>query len=508
MTESSTKTVAKNTGYLYLRMILVMGVSLFTSRVILRTLGFEDFGIYNVVGSVVVFLSFLQAALRNASFRYLTYELGTGNEVSMRRVYSMAINSHALLALILLVIMEVGGVWFLNNKLNIAGDRLIAANWVYQFSLIVFCLTIIRTPYESNILAHEKMDFYAVTSIVEVVLKLLVVYMLTLLPLDKLITYSFLLMLVALILTGWYMLYCKQKFQDTQYERCWDKGVLKQFVGYSGWSLLVNGACITRSQCISIFFNMFMGVLANAALGIANQVISVLNTFVTNFTQAFKPQLIKSWASQEYDYFMKLIYSTSKISYFLLLLISVPVVVNIDFALKVWLGDYPPMAAVYVESIILYYLVDALQEPLVSSVHATGNLKFHQIMVSIIVFAFIPVSYIMLKLGCSGETVLVANAVTNIICAVGRTIYMRRLINLDLGLYFKKVICPTCIVTILSLPIPLIMKYYMVETWGSVILNSVVSVAILCVLCLIIGLDKSEKQLLYSIPLVKKILRK
>ena len=320
--------------------------------------------------------------------------------------------------------------------------------------------------------------------------------------------YGFLLMVVAVVQTIWYVLYCKKVFKDTTYVKCWDINILKRFVGYSGWSLLVNGACITRSQCINIFFNLFLGVLANAALGIANQVIAALSTFVTNFTQAFKPQLIKSWASKDYDYFMRLVFSTSKISYFLLLLISVPVVVNIDFALSVWLGEYPPMAAVYVESIILYYMVDALQEPLVCSVHATGNLKFHQIMVSIIVFLYIPVSYFMLKLGYSGESVLVANAVTNILCAVGRTIYMRKLISLNLGLYIKKVLYPTFIITVLSLPVPLIMKQYMDDTWCNVILNCIVSEVLVCALCLIIGLDKTEKKLIYSIPVIKKTLRK
>ena len=508
MAQVNTKVVAKNTGYLYLRMILVMGVSLFTSRVILRTLGFEDFGIYNVIGSVVVFLSFFQAALRNATFRYLTYNLGEGNTERLKRVYSMAINTHLLLAIILLFVMEIGGIWFLNNKLNIAEDRMQAANWVYQFSLIQFCVSIIRTPFESNILAHEKMDFYAVTSIMDVVLKLIIVYLLTIIPADKLIVYSLLMLVVALILALWYILYCNRFFSDTKYIRYWDKGMFNQFASYSGWSLLVNGACITRSQCISIFFNLFMGVLANAALGIANQVISALNLFVTNFTQAFKPQLIKSWASKDYDYFMKLIFSTSKISFYLLLLISVPVVVNIDFALRVWLGDYPSMAPIYIESIIFYYLVDALQEPLVCSVHATGNLKFHQIMVSSIVFLFIPVSYLMLKMGCSGESVLIANFITNLICAFGRTIYMRKLINLDVKLYLKKVVVPIVVITCLAMPIPLGIKYYLHESWTNVIINCTLSVSLICTLCFTIGLNKSEKQLVYSIPVLKKILRK
>jgi len=404
-----TKQVLKNTSFLYLRMIIVMLVSLFTSRIVLRTLGFEDFGIYNVVGSVVVFLGFLQAALRNATFRYLTYELGKPEDRHLDELYSMAINSHLILSGILLLVMEVGGVWFINAKLNIASDRLFAANVVYQFSLLTFCLSIIRTPLESNILAHEKMDFYALTSIVEVFLKLLIVYLLVIINFDKLIVYGILTFCIALILSIWYLIFCNRKFSDCRYVKYWDKDTLKLFCNYSGWSLLVNGACMTRSQCINIFFNMFLGVVANAAMGITNQVIAALNNFVANFTQAFRPQLIKSWANNNTEFFFRLIHSTSKISYYLLFIISLPIVVNLDYILKLWLGEYPPMTTVFIEATLIYYLIDAFQEPLVTSVHATGILKYHQIMISSMVFLVIPISYIMLKNGCDGASAFPAN---------------------------------------------------------------------------------------------------
>lgn len=500
--------IAKNTGFLYLRMIVVMLVSLYTSRIILRTLGFEDFGIYNVVGSVVTFLSFFQAALRNATFRYLTFEMGAGNIDKISKVFSMSINTHLILAIILFVLMEIGGVWLINNKLVITEDRLIAANWAYQFSLLTFCITIIRTPYDSCIIAYEKMDFYALTSIVEVALKLLIVYLLIIVPFDKLIVYAILLTMVTVLLSLWYVVYCKRKFPDCKYIKYWDKDMLKQFTSYSGWSLLVNGATITRTQCISIFFNLFLGVLANAALGIANQVVSSLNMFVTNFTQAFRPQIIKSWAAKDYDYFMKLIFSSSKMAYFLLLIISIPIVVNIDFVLKVWLGEYPPMAPVFIETIILYYLIDAFQEPLITSVHATGNLKYHQIMIATIVFMVIPVSYILLRVGCPGSYVLIANALANVVCAVGRTLYMRRLINLNVAEYLKKVVVPVLAVTLLSLPLPLYMSQRLYESWLNVILICGVSVILTGLSCYFVGLSNSEREILKSIQFVKKVLRK
>lgn len=507
MAEHNVKQLAKNTGYLYLRMILVMFISLFTSRVILQTLGFVDFGIYNVVGSVVVFLSFFQAALRNATSRYLTYDIGIGDIENIHRTFSMAVNAHIVLAVLMLVLLEIGGVWFVNNKLNVPADRLYAANWAFQFSLLTFCISIIRTPYESNIIAHERMDFYALTSVVEVVLKLVIVYLLIVVNYDKLIVYSILLTGVAFLLLLWYIVYCSRKIDDTKYKAIWDKSMIVKFTKYSVWSMLVNGACVARSQSINIFFNLFLGVLANAAMGVANQVIAALNLFVTNFTQAFRPQIIKSWATKDYEYFHKLIFMTSKVSYLLLLMLSLPLVCNIDFVLKLWLGDYPPMAVVFVQTIILYYLIDALQDPLVTAVHATGNLRYHQIMISCIVFLVIPIAYIMLRLGCSGSSVLVVNALSNVICAIGRTLYMRKLIFLDLGKYLKQVVQPIIIVTVLSLPLPIYLSGKIEAGWSNFLITGSIALFSVMILSYIIALDKVEKQHIKSLPVINKLFK-
>jgi len=508
MEESRSKsyTLVRNTGFLYLRMIIVMLVSLYTSRIILRTLGFEDFGIYNVVGSVVVFMSFLQAALRNATSRYIAFDLGVGDLSRLSRTYSMAVNTHFLLAAVFFVGVGAVGEWLVLPTLNIAPGRFNAANWAFLFSLATFCLSIVRTPFESNILAHEKMDFYALTSIVEVVLKLGVVFLLVVSPIDKLIAYAALLTIVMLVLTVWYAVYCGRRFKDCEFQWCWDSDLFKQFTTYSGWSLLVNGATITRSQSINIFFNLFLGVLANAAMGIANQVVHALNTFVTNFTQAFKPQIIKSWAEKDYGYFMKLVLSTSKISYFLLLLVAIPIVANIDYILGLWLGDYPEMSAVFIETIIIYYLIDALQEPLVVSVHATGNLKVHQIMISSIVFLVIPAAYIMLRSGCSGTSVLVMNALANLVCAVCRTLYMRRLISLDIKEYLGRVVFPLAAITLVSLPVPLIMAKNLPASFGTFVLVSLVSVVISIAAFWLLGLNRTEKQFVVGSQTVGKIL--
>ena len=489
MSDQNSQRVAKNTLYLFLRMILVMGVSLFTSRVVLKTLGFEDFGIYNVV----VFFSFLQAALRNATYRYLAFELGTGDRKKLTIVYSMAINSHLLLALLLFLLLEIGGIWFLNYKLNIPESRLNAANWAYHFSLLTFCLGIIRTPFESNIIAHEKMDFYAIISIFEVVAKLLIVYLLIIIPFDKLVMYAILMTAVYLLLSMGYYIYCKIKFRDCVYERIWETSILRQFCSYSGWSLLVNGACIVRTQSINIFFNLFLGVIANAALGIANQ--------------AFNPQIIKSYAANDSTYFYRLLFSTSKLSYYLLFIITLPFVLNVNFVLGLWLGDYPEMAPIFIETIILYYLIDAMQMPLVTAVHATGKLKTHQILISIIVFAMIPIAYLLLYFGLSGSLVLALNAICNLVCAIARTIYMKRLIQLDVKKYVKTVVLPIGMVSLFSVPIPIYLSFSYEDGWLKFIVLSIVSLLLSILIVYYMGLDSEEKLMLKKMPVISKFVK-
>ena len=495
----------QNTAYLYIRMLFVMGVGLFTSRIVLNALGFEDFGIYNVVGSIVGLTTFLQAALRNATFRYIAYELGHNDLRRLRTIYSMAIKSHAILAVILFVVIEAVGLWMLNYKLEIPQERMPAANWVFQFSVASCCISILQSPYSSNIIAHEHMNFYALTSIAEVIFKLAIAYLLLISSFDKLIFFSFLHFLISFLMYVWYQIYCRWKFKDCIYVGGWERNVLWKFSSYSGWSLLVNAATALRSQSINIFFNLFLGLLANAAMGVANQVVWSLNGFVSNFTQSYRPQLIKSWAENDKTYFMKIVFSASKISYFLLLVISIPVMANVDFLLKIWLGNPPSLAGVFIMAIMLYYLVDVLQEPLVVSVHATGKLKYHQIMIASIMTSVIVIAYFMLRAGFSGTSVLLINALSNIICGIARTLYMKKLINLDLNAYLRKVILPVILVTVLATPLPFYLSHFSTPTWSSVIAITLGSVALTASLCFVLGLNSDEKRVILALPIIRKI---
>lgn len=452
--------IAQNTGFLFIRMLLVLLVGLYTSRLVLKSLGIEDFGIYNVIGSIIIFFSFFKNALTNATYRFFAFELGKNNPDNLKKIYSMSINCHIILASILFICIEICGIWFINQRMNINPERLYAANFVLQFSLLTFVCEIIRTPFNSCIIAYEKMNYFAIISIVEIIMKLGIAFILINSNTDRLILYSILMFITSLIMLGIYITYCKNKFKECKYFPYWDKTILKQYSQYSGYSILVNTADVCTAQSYSIFFNLFLGVIYNAALGIANQVNAQVNSFLSSFTQAFTPQIIKSYASKNFDYFLKLIVSTSKISYFLFFLVSMPIILNTEFILKIWLSNYPPITANFIRIVICYSLIDSCQVSLWQAVHATGNIKTHQILMSVIKFLAIPLIFITLKLGYSANIALSIWVFFNLICAIVRTIYMRYLINLQLSLYIKNTILPIILITCLSLPIPFFLCFY------------------------------------------------
>lgn len=460
MPNQNSERVAKNTGFMFIRMLVVVGVGLFTSREVLRVLGVDDFGIYNLVGTIVVMFTFLQAALNNATSRFITYDLGTGNISNLRKTFSMSMNTELILAGIIIILSEIVGVWFIEYKLHIPNGRMKAAQWVFQISLVNFALNIIRTPFNSLIIAHEHMNYYALTSIIEAVLKLIIVYLLIIIPSDKLILYAILQLCVTVAIFLWMIAYCKHHFNECRYTKYWNKGLLKKLVNYSGWSLIVNMVDIGVGQSISIFFNIFYGVAANAAYGVSNQVNTQLNYFISNFSQSYTPQIIKSYAAKNLDYFMKLIYSTSKLTFFLYFAVAFPIMINIKFILKVWLVNPPKMADIFLCLLVGYYIFDSFSTPLWNAVHATGNLKVHQILMGSIKILNIPISYILLKHNFPIYIVLVVYVILNAVCSVVRIIYLRTLIHLDTIDYFKKVILQMVKIVIISIPIPLAIMYF------------------------------------------------
>lgn len=477
-------------------MVLVLFATFFLSRVLLKTLGVEDYGTYNVVGSIVTFFGFIQQALTNATYRFISYGIGTGNKDETNVVYSMAIKCHLLLAMFFFILLELIGVWFLNNHLNIDPDRIYAANFVFQFTILTTCIGIIQTPFYSNIVAHEHMGFYAVLSIVEISLKLIAAITLPYIGIDNLILYAGALSSISVITLILSFSYTKKQFKDVIYINKWDKSVLIQFAKYSGWSIVVNGAEITALQSISIFFNWFIGVVGNAALAIANQVNSGLNQFVNNLCQAFNPQIIKSYASCDSNYFMKLIFMASKLSYSLLLLVSIPVILNLKYILTLWLGDiYPSMTPVFILIILISYAFDSFQTPLWHAVHATGNLKTHQLLIGSIKVLAIPAMYITIKITNNPYYMLGVWAIDTGICAIVRTIYMHFLIGLDLRIYSKQVVIRIIVLTLLAFPVPYFIVNIVQSELIAFIISTISSIITTAVLIFFIILNGEEKSM-------------
>ena len=487
--------IAKNTVFLFLRMIVVLFVGLYATRVILDVLGEVDFGVYQVAGSVVVLCTFLLEALSNASYRYLAYDLGRNDRESMNKTFSTSVNVHVILAIIVFILCETIGLWYFNKYLEIPETRMYAARITYHFSVLSFCARIIKTPYDSVIIVNEKMNFYAFTSIIEAVFKLAIVYLLLVIAQDKLIVYAFLVFAVAVLMMLWYMLYCRLKFKEYRYKWYWNAQIIKKFVTYSNWSMLVNLVIGVVEQFIVFSVNKFSGILANAALGVANQVNYMLNQFLQSFTKSFNPQIVKSYAAGEREYFMKLIFSSSKLSFYLMLAMVVPLMLNVDFVLDLWLKDVPQGVTSFLIYILLYSLIDAYSGPLWMAAYATGNIKTHQIIIASIRILNIPLAYVMLKMGCPAWSALAVKAALNFICSLARPLYMTRLIGLDFKKYAKDVFLSIALVFVLSLPLPLFLAYSIQAAWPRLMIVGAVSVLNMLLAIYLVGLNAREKEL-------------
>jgi len=324
MTASNNKRIAKNTGILYFRMLLMLGVNLYTSRVIMNVLGVEDFGIYNVVGGVVTMFTFLSGAMGGSTSRFLTFELGKKNFPQSKKIFSAALGIHFVLALVIFIVAETIGLWLLTHKLVIPVERIEAAHWAYQFSVLSCMISIIQIPYNASIVANERMNIYAYLSLADVVLRLVIVYLLTLADFDKLQVYAILVFSVSVITASIYRIYCKREFAECSFSFHWDKNLYRTMLSYSGWDLIGNLAVIGMGQGLNLLLNVFFGPVVNAARAIAYQVQGAIFGFVSNFLTAVKPQIIKLYAEGSIESMMKLVFSTSKYSFYLLYFLSLP----------------------------------------------------------------------------------------------------------------------------------------------------------------------------------------
>lgn len=471
-------------------------VSLYTSRVVLQILGVEDFGIYTIVGGVVTLFSFLNGAMTTSTQRFLSFALGKKDLAEMKRVFSMSMTAHISIALIIILLAETVGLWFFNAKMNIPEGRLFAANWVYQFSLMTFCVKIIRIPYQSSVVTYEKFSFYAYIGIVEVVLNLLVVFLLLSFNSDQLIIYGALLFVVSIIVNIAYWTYCRWKYDTCRCHFVWDKKLYVELMSFSGWSVFGSFANISAQQGLNILLNLFYGVVVNAAMGIANQLTTAVNSFVSNFQLAYNPQIVKSYAANDKSYFMNLIFQTSKYSYFLLFIISLPFLMDMDFVLQVWLGNVPEYAGIFCRLMLVFCLTDAISAPLWMAVQAIGKIRNYQVFISFLIFLSLPLSFVALKLGFPAEAVFYIRIVINLIAFCFRIGYLHVKAQLPSWRYIKEVVLVTLFVSIVSVIVPILVQHHLKNTWIGFIQMALICIIITGVVIYFIGLSHKERQFL------------
>lgn len=421
-------------------MFITMGVGLFTSRVIIDALGISDYGIYNVVGGFVSMFTILTGSLSVATSRFLTHALGTNDLDRLKRTFSTSINIHIALSFFILLVSEIIGYWFLNNKLNIPVERMYAANWVLQFSIFSFIINLINVPYTSSIISHEKMGIYAYLSLFDVTIKLLIVYALYTTSQDKLIIYALLFLVTNVITQLIYWLYCKKRFIECKYKLHLDKTMLKEMSSFIGWAFWGNAVVILKDQGMTILINIFLGTLINAAQGVANQVNSIVNRFVNNFMVAVNPQITKFYAAGNIKEMNTLIIRSTKLSVFLMLILMTPIIINIDSILSLWLVEVPKHTNNLISIILFYSLVECFTSPLVTGILASGKIKIFEICLTITYLANFIVMYILLKFEYGVESVYFSLVIFKVIVLILQLYLGGRIFSFSINSYIKVLI--------------------------------------------------------------------
>ncbi len=483
---------------LYVRMLFSMFVSLYTSRVLLNTLGVTDFGIKSAVGGLVATFAVISGSLNASSQRFLTFELGK-KKGKVSDIFSASLLVHIILGLLVLIFAETLGLYFLNTYMDIDSSRLVAANWVYQFSCFTFIISLVFVPYHGALIAYERMGFFAFIGIFDVVLKLVLVLLLPFFKVDKLIVYSFLLFLVSISVQLLYIFYCYYKIKDIRLKFVFDLKLMKKIASFAGWNFIGASSHILMTQGLSILLNLFHGVIANAAYAISRQVQNAVTQFISNFMTALNPQITKSYASGDERNTNNLIFFGVRFSYYLILLISLPIILKTNYILTVWLTKFPENTVIFVRLVLIYSILQTFSNPLITLMLATGNIKKYQIIVGGIQSLNFPFSFIVLKLGFPMYSPLIISIILSLVCFGFRLYLLKGLTNLPVIEYINKVLLNIIYVTISSLLVPLILIQYLQNG-----LVQFIIIGCTCVICTIfsvyfLGLSSRERKNIYKI---------
>ena len=453
---ANNKRIAKNTLFLYVRMLFMMLIGLYTSRVILDKLGEVDFGIYNVVGGFVTMFSVISGAMTTATQRFLSFEIGKGQQGDVKGIFSTMLIIHIFLALIVLLLGETLGLWFLNNYMNFPADRYIAANWVFHLSLLVFILNVVNVPYNGALIAYERMSAFAYFSIIDAVLKLAICYIIIITPYDRLIVYAALMALIQICLISAYYIYCRHNFTECRFTGKLNRKYGKDVASFVSWNLIGSLAGVAKEQGVNVVLNMFFGPAVNAARGIAYQVLSKLNAFVSNFQMAMNPQIIKYYACGERESMYKLVFRGAKLSFLLLLTLSLPVIIEAPLILDIWLKEVPYYTVVFLRIIIFTALLNTLSNPLIISMHASGKVRDYQIVVGSLSLLTLPIVYIVLKIGAKPYYAMIVVFIVEFFCHVARLYMLKRSIDFPMWRFLKEVTIRVWLIAFSALIVPVV----------------------------------------------------
>ena len=485
--------IAKNTLFLYARMLLGMCVSLFTSRVILDALGAVDYGIYNVVGSIVSMSAFLNGAITTSTQRYITFYLGKNEPENLRRVFCSSVEIHTILAIIVALLAETIGLWFFYNKLVIPPERMGIAFWVFQLSIITMTINIFNGPYNSAIVAHERMDIYAYFSLGAIFFQLFMAYTLYKSPIDRLLFYAILIAFVNILTQVLIRAYCRRHFSETRFSMTWDGKLMKEMGSFSIWNIWGSLAGLLFGQGLNILLNMFFGPVVNAARGVAVQVNQAIEQFARNFQIAVDPQITKSYANNELPEMHNLIFRASKFTFFMLFMLSLPVLVETDAILNLWLVEPPQYTTIFIRLTLTIVIIDSVARPLMTSAAATGRVKVYQSVVGGVLLTIAPIAYIVLRLGGNPTSVFVVHLIVCIIAFIIRVLIVKPLIQLSIKEYFEKTIARILLVTVASI-IPTIILYLLLpDSLVSTITVCGMSVVFVAISSFFIGMTINER---------------
>lgn len=497
-TAQNNKRIAKNTLLLYMRTLFIMLVTLYTSRIVLNTLGVSDYGVYNVVGGIVAMFGFINSSMSSATQRYITFALGKNDTTQLRKVFSTALQIHILISVLIVILGETIGLWFMYEKMQIPANRIDAAFWVLQCSIISTVVMIISVPYNADIIAHEKMSAFAYISILEAILRLSVVYLLLIFSYDKLILYAFLILVVQIFIRFCYSHYCNKHFPESKYCHVWDKSLFKEMTYFAGWSMFGNLSAVLFGQGLNMLLNVFFGPIVNAARAIAVQVQNAIQQFVGNFQMALNPQITKTYAKNELDEMRKLIFRSARFSFYLLFLLSLPILFETNFILTIWLKTVPDNSVIFLRIMICTSLIYTLANPLITANQATGKVKKYQAVCGTILLMILPVSYICLYLGYPAYSVFIVHFIMESITQIARMFMLRSLIGIRIIDYIKNIYIRVIIVIILSIIAPYIIYTNMNDTTMRFFLVCITCLLSVSLISYYIGLSKNEKDFIYS----------